>query len=137
LAWNSFYNSDLEPVPRAKVVHPWDLRLKSSYQKTYVVHFCTGCSANHSPGGYLIHSAQLAAKFITVKEAKPTRRAQDGQPAKYEKPAMVAGFLYLYFQCSEVDRAKWQVFEELFQASFKLEIIRIRTSSEAATVCSS
>jgi hypothetical protein len=33
---------------------------------------------------------------------------------------MVAGILYLYFQCSEVDGAKWQISAEMFQSQFQI-----------------
>jgi hypothetical protein len=36
------------------------------------------------------------------------------------KAREVAGFLYLYFQCSEVGGAKWQVSEEMFQSQFQI-----------------
>jgi hypothetical protein len=41
--------------------------------------------------------------------------------SKMETPASDRGrLLYLYFQCSEVDRAKWHISEECSYRGFKL-----------------
>ena len=42
-----------------------------------------------------------------------------------ETPANDRGrFLYLYSQCSEVDRVKWHISEECFYRGFKLKLLQ-------------
>ena len=49
---------------------------------------------------------------------------------------MVAGLLYPYFQCSEMDGANRQVSAEMFQSQFQIGKVRaVRASGEAVTVC--
>jgi hypothetical protein len=46
-------------------------------------------------------------------------------------PAIIAG-ISLYFQCSEIDMAKWQVFEKAPVSFFKLERCYVATAIIAA-----
>jgi hypothetical protein len=47
--------------------------------------------------------------------------------SKIETPANDRGrFLYLYFQCIEVDRVKWHISEECFCRGFKLKPAAVR-----------
>jgi hypothetical protein len=49
---------------------------------------------------------------------------------------MVAGFLYLYFQCNEMEGAKWQVSAEMFQSQFQIGILGVRVVDQSESIIS-
>jgi hypothetical protein len=74
------------------------------------------------PEGQIRPSKGLIAKFVQSKDLTiPNPSLVKSGDRKTETPANDRGrFLYLYFQCSEVGRAKWHISEECFCRGFKL-----------------